>query len=83
MVQMVQMVFMVYIDESASTRLMILIQGLKVFGHVFFCSGKFSSIITAASVFFASSFRDMQGIGIIPAISSGTSSAFIQNKQLL
>jgi hypothetical protein len=48
-----------------------------------FGPGKFSTITTAATVYSASSFRDMQGIGIIPAIASGTSSAVVQYKQLL
>ena len=45
--------------------------------------GKFSTITAAATVYFASSLRDMQGIRIIPAIASGTSSAVVQDNQLL
>jgi len=40
--------------------------------------GKFSTITTAATVYSASSLRDMQGIRIVPAIASGTSSAVVQ-----
>jgi len=45
--------------------------------------GKFSTITTAATISSASSLRDMQGIRIIPAIASGTSSAVVQYNQLL
>jgi len=44
---------------------------------------QFSTITAAATVYSASSLRDMQGIRIIPAIASGTSSAVVQDNQLL
>lgn len=48
-----------------------------------FGPGKFSTITTAATVFSVSSLRNMQGIRIIPAISSRTSSTVVQHRQLL
>ena len=48
-----------------------------------FGSGKFSTITTAATVYSDSSLRDVQGIRIVPAIASGTSSAVVQYNQLL
>ena len=48
-----------------------------------FGPGKFSTITTAATVFSVSSLRNMQGIRIIPAIASRTSSTVVQHRQLL
>ena len=44
---------------------------------------KFSTVGAFAPVIPTSSFRDMQGIGIIPSISSGASPTIVQNNQLL
>ena len=49
----------------------------------FLGAGKFPAVITAAPIFPASPFRDMQGVRVIPAISSGASSSVVQNNQLL
>ena len=48
-----------------------------------FGTGKFPAITTAATVFSASSLRNMQAIRIIPAIASRTSSTVVQHYQLL
>lgn len=70
--------------ESENAR----IEGMKLrrqklpLGNLF-GTGKFSAVCAAAPIISASSFRDMQGIGIIPSIPTGTPSAVIQNNQLL
>jgi len=48
-----------------------------------FGTGEFAAVDAVATVLSTSSLRDVQGIGIVPAISPGASSAIVQSKQLL
>ena len=49
----------------------------------FLGAGEFPAVIAAAPVFPASPFRDMQGVRVVPTISSGASSTVVQDNQLL
>lgn len=60
-----------------------MLQGQELALGDFLGAWEFTAIGSAAPIFSVSSFRDVQGVRVIPTISSGASSTVVQNNQLL